>query len=143
MSLCSRLSTALLLVSMMSAPTLALASEGMIYGAVYECDARAVNEEMAMTCSRAFPELGADVSNALASWLERNADKAQSAKQACAAELDAIPAADGGKDRLRESIAKIRADIRIDFQKQIDQAGKAACIDALRQLKTPRGPLDL
>jgi hypothetical protein len=143
MSPCSRLPTALLLVSMMSAPAVSSASEGMMYGAVYGCDARAVNAEIVAVCSRAFPELSSEASNALASWLERNADKAESARQTCAAELDAIPASEGENERLRESIARIRADIRTNFQKNIDRDGKAACLDALRQLKTAHGPLDL
>jgi hypothetical protein len=138
-----RLPTALLLVSVLSAPALSAASEGMMAGAVYACDARAVNEEMVTACSRAFPTSSADASNALASWLERNAAKAESAKQTCADELDAIPATDGENERLRESIARIRADIRTDFQERIEREGQAACSDALRQLKTAHGPLDL
>lgn len=65
MDIRSALSAFLLLV-----PIVSTASEGMIYKAVYECQADEINRVMVEACSSRFPELANPGDEALPAWRE-------------------------------------------------------------------------
>lgn len=66
---------------------MACASEGLIFAAVYECNADEVNRDMVQTCTDRYPELSTVSFEALVKWRARNAVKAKLAKVACESEL--------------------------------------------------------
>jgi hypothetical protein len=109
-------------------PVFSLASEAMIYGLVYECDAEEINRDMVEMCSSRFPDLSREANDALSAWRDRNLEKAD---------------AKGDLQAFRTLIANTKTEIRSGFQDKIEKDGMAPCLDAFRQLKTSRGPLDI
>jgi hypothetical protein len=125
-------------------PVAVSASEAMIYAAVYECDAEAVNQDLVEACSSQYPELSTHASAAFAKWRSRNSIKANLAKEACAVDLQekAKHAPASEIDLVRKLMADTRANIRNDFQARFRNEGKRACAEALGQLEAGGGAMD-
>lgn len=126
-------------------PVVSNASVGMIYGAVYECEADAINRVMVEACSSRFPELAKEADEALAAWRARNSAKAYAAAKACS--IDAISAGGNASASdlatFRRLIADKKAEMFSSFDAKIRKQGASACHEALRQLQTVGGPLEI
>lgn len=136
----SLLSAFLLLV-----PVVSTASEGMIYGAVYGCEADEINRVMVEACSSRFPELAKHADEALAAWRDRNLAKANAAAKACSTGISAAAENASASDReaFRRLIADTKAEMFSGFEAKIRKQGVAACREALKQLQTVDGPLEI
>jgi len=126
-------------------PVVSFASEALVYVFVYECDADKINEDMVGMCSNEFPELSRDANDALSSWRERNLAKADAAKKACFRALSETSngTSKGETQAVRTSVADITAKIHSNVQAAIQKDGRAACLDAFSQLRTPGWPTDI
>lgn len=120
------------------------ASEGLIYAAVYECDADDVNRNFVDACSNRYPELSGVASEAISKWRARNSIKAKRAKDSCDAELKrkSITAAGSEAGLVQARIAEIKAEINANFVAELKTKGKGACVDALQQLSEGTGLID-
>ena len=127
------------------APILACASEGLIFAAAYECNADEVNRDMVQTCIGSYPELSTIASDALVRWRARNAVKAKLAKEACESKLQekARTEAASENNAIRERIANVKKEIRNGLLARLQEEGKNACTEALHQLATGTGAMDL
>lgn len=127
------------------APVSAFASEGMIYGFVYECDAEKINRNMVEMCSGQFPNLSTQANDAFAAWRDRNFAKANAAKKACSPFLSDKSKNASANDR--RAVSKLNADAQAEmhfsFHAKVRKEGAAACLEAFNQLKTVGGPLDI
>jgi hypothetical protein len=108
----SVLSAFLLLV-----PVASIASEGMIYGAVYECAANEINRAMVEACSSRFPELAKQGDEALAAWRDRNSAKANAAAKACSASISASP--ENASASAREAVRRLIADTKAEMSANV------------------------
>jgi hypothetical protein len=126
-------------------PVASIASEGMIYGAIYQCDADEINRVIAAACSSRFPGLSKQADEALAAWRDRNLAKANAATKACSNELSAIAASTSANDFEvgRKRMADFKAEMFSNFEAEIQKPGVAPCHEALKQLQTAAGPLDI
>ncbi|SDF33656.1 hypothetical protein SAMN05428966_114145 [Massilia sp. PDC64] len=126
-------------------PVASIASEGMIYGFVYECEADEINRVMIETCTSRFPGLANEADAALAAWRDRNLDKANAARKACSNELSAAAASMSASDleAARKRVADIRAEMLSGFEAEIRKRGIAPCREALKQLQQADGPLEI
>lgn len=126
-------------------PVISLASEGMIYGFVYQCDAEEINRNMVDMCSSQFPDLSLKANDALSDWRDRNLAKANAAKKTCSRDLSekSKHASKDDLEAFRMLMANTEAEIRSGFQAKIQKKGVAPCLDAFNQLKAPGGPLDI
>lgn len=126
-------------------PVASMASEGMIYGMVYECEADEINRVMVGTCTSRFPGLAKDADAALAAWRDRNLDKANAARKACSNEFSAAAASVSASDleAVRKRIADIKAEMFSNFEAEIRKRGIAPCHEALKQLQQADGPLEI
>lgn len=117
----------------------------LIYGAVYECEAEEINRAMVEVCASQFPDLALQANDALAKWHDRNLVKANSAKEACSRDLKQM-AKTASRDDI-QAVQKVfvdtKAEIITNFRARTLGEGKTACVDALNQLKTTGGPLDI
>ena len=136
----SVLSASLLLV-----PVASTASEGMIYLVVYQCEADEINRVMVETCSSRFPELAKQADEALAAWRDRNLAKASAAAKTCSTGLSesAKNASPSERETARRRIADTKAEMFASFEAEIRKQGVAVCRDALKQLQTVGGPLEI
>lgn len=147
---CHRLLTAMHIRSALPAllflvPVASMASEALIYGLVYECEAEEINRVMVETCTTRFPGLSKEADVALAAWRDRNLAKANAARQACAGDLSTAEryASPNDVEAVRKSAADIKAQMFSGFETDIRKRGLAACRDALKQLQTVGGPLEM
>ena len=126
-------------------PVVSIASEGMIYGAVYECEADEINRAMVEACSGRFPALSKQADDALAAWRDRNLAKANAAKKACSGDLS--PASENASSSDREAVRSLIADTKAEmfssFDAEIRRQGPVACREILKQLQTVGGPLEI
>lgn len=127
------------------ASMMACASEGLIFAAVYECNADEVNRDMVQTCMDGYPELSTVASEALVRWRARNAVKAKLAKEVCESELLEKAKTEGASeiDAVRAQMADVKKKIRNGFLARLQEEGKNACNGALHQLATGTGAMDL
>jgi hypothetical protein len=130
---------------LLSAPGIAAASDGLILGMVYQCDADAINRDMIEACSVEFPDLAPQANDAYASWRERNAVKASAAKKACFSNLaeKADTASADETAAVNKLMADAKTEIRTGFETRMRSEGKPACVASLKQLNTAGGPLDI
>lgn len=135
----------IVLIGCILAPVVAWASEALIYAAVYECNADEINQALVADCSATYPSLSGDAVESLRKWRNRNTAKAKLAKNNCESELS-----DKGKsvtpaevEAFRSQISNIKSDIRKDFLARLQRGGETVCIDALHQLETGSGAMDL
>jgi hypothetical protein len=126
-------------------PIIACASEGLIFAAVYECNADEVNREMVQTCTDTYPELSPLASDAMGKWRARNSVKAKRAKDACESDLQekAKTEAPSEIEAVRTRMADVKREIRIGFLTRLQEDGKKECTEALHQLATGTGAMDL
>jgi hypothetical protein len=126
-------------------PAASIASEAMMYGFVYQCEADEINRVMVETCTSRFPGLSKEADVALAAWRDRNLAKANAARKACANELGAAAEHVSASDleATRKRMADIKAEIFSNFETEIRKQGMAPCHEALKQLQTAAGPLDI
>jgi len=127
------------------APIVSTASEGMIYGVVYECDADEINRVMLEACSSQFPELAKPGDAALAAWRDRNLAKANAAAKACFNGVSGGAENPSASDReaIRRLIADTKAEMFSSFEAEVRKQGAAACREVLKQLQTVGGPLEI
>jgi hypothetical protein len=126
-------------------PVASMASEAMMYGFVYQCEADEINRVMVETCTSRFPGLSKEADVALAAWRDRNLAKANAAKQACSSDLSAAAEHLSASDleAARKRMADIKAEIFSNFETGIRKQGMALCHEALKQLQTAAGPLEI
>jgi hypothetical protein len=126
------------------APSLAGASDGMVYAAAYGCQADAINQDLVDTCSAKFPALTPSAQNAIASWRSRNAVKAKQAHEACEAQIRELTSTAPADElaQFRQQMDGLRFDIKMDFQMRAQQEGENACVAALGQLDSGSGAMD-
>jgi len=125
------------------APSMAFASEGLIYAFVYECGADDVNQNMVQACSTRYPDLSAAASEAISKWRTRNSDRAKRAKDACDAELQKMSKAEAVSEvSVRTRMAEIKAEINANFVAELQRNGRRTCVDALQQLSEGGGLID-
>ena len=136
----SALSAFLLLV-----PVVSTASEGMIYAAVYGCEADEINRVMVEACSSRFPGLAKQADEALAAWRDRNLAKANAAAKACSTGLieSAKNASTSEREAFRKMIADKKAEMFASYEADIRKQGVAVCRETLTQLQTAGGPLEI
>ena len=130
---------------LLSATALASASDGMLYVAVYECNAEEINRNMVETCSREFPALSAEADKALTAWRGRNLAKANAARDKCArerSEASKRPRAPNGPDA-GQLMADAKAEMSAGFEARIQTEGEAACLRSIKQLGQAGGPVDI
>jgi len=129
----------------MSMSICASASEAMIYVAAYQCNAKAVNQDMVRSCSTAFPDLAAHANEAYKAWLARNSVKADAAESAC--KQPALPDASGDTqnqvDKVRAMVVEVTKEIARNFQERIRKEGKSTCDEALDQMQSGRALMDI
>ena len=124
-------------------PVISIASEGMVYVAVYECEADDINRVMVEACSSQFPDLSKQANEALAAWRKRNAAKASAAKEACANMEDSENASTSDRNAFRRLITDKKAEILSSFTADIRRQGATPCREAIRQLQAVGGPLEI
>jgi hypothetical protein len=126
-------------------PVASIASEGMIYGAIYQCDADEINRVMVDTCTSRFPGLAKEADVTLAAWRDRNLDKANAVRKACSNEFSAAAASVSASDleAVRKRMADIKAEIFSNFEAEIRKRGIEPCHEALKQLQQAVGPLEI
>lgn len=126
-------------------PVASTASDGMIYGAVYECEADEINRVMVEACSSRFPELAKQAGEALGAWRDRNLAKANAAAKACSTGIS--PAAENASTSDRETVRRLITDTKAEmfasFEAEIRKQGAAPCREAIKQLQTVGGPLEI
>ena len=127
------------------APMMACASDGIIFAAVYECNADEVNRDMVQTCMDSYPELSTIASEALVRWRARNAVKAKLTKEACESELQEKAKSEAASelDAVRAQMADVKKKIRNGFLARLQEEGKNACTVTLHQLARGTGAMDL
>ncbi|WP_305746754.1 hypothetical protein [Acidovorax sp. A1169] len=126
-------------------PLISPASEGMIYGSLYECNAEEINRDMVEICSGQFPDLSLQANDAISVWRDRNLAKANAAKARCSRDLSEKSKNASWDDlqALRTLIANTKTEMLSGFRAKMRKEGVASCLDALKQLKTPGGALDI
>lgn len=126
-------------------PVASMASEAMMYGFVYQCEADEINRVMVETCTRLFPGLSKEADVALAAWRDRNLARANAAKQACSSDPGAAAEHVSASDLevVRKRMADIKTEIFSNFEAEIRKRGMAPCHEALKQLETAGGPLEI
>ena len=126
-------------------PLASMASEAMIYSFVYECEADEINRGMVERCTSRFPGLSKEADVAFAAWRDRNLAKMNAARKACANELNAAAAHVSASDleAARKRMADMKAEIFSNFEAEIRERGIAPCHEALKQLQTAAGPLEI
>jgi hypothetical protein len=126
-------------------PVVSFASEALAYIHVYQCNADKINEDMVDMCANEFPDLSREANDALAAWRERNLAKADAAQKACLRDLSETSnsASKGEAQATRMSVADITAKIHSNFLAEIRKDGRAPCVDAFSQLRTPGWQTDV
>ena len=114
---------------------IAAASEGIIYGAVYECRAISVTEAMVKACSSQYPDISARSSKAYSAWLSRNGTKAEKAAQACIKELRTLAKTESEEQQMLLKMDEIEKEMIEEFKKKINSEGVSACSEAISQLE--------
>ena len=78
-------------------------------------------------------------------WRDRDQDKANAARTACSDELSAGAASVSASDleAARKRMADIKAEMFSNFEAEIRKRGMAPCHEALKQLETAGGPLEI
>jgi hypothetical protein len=125
------------------APVIGIASEGIIYGAAYECDADEINRVMVEACIGRFPTLSKQADEALESWRKRNLARASAAKEACSNMGISENASVSDREAFRRLIADKKAKILSSFEADIRKQGLPFCHEAIRQLQDVGGPLEI
>ncbi|HEX8606077.1 MAG TPA: hypothetical protein VF774_25770 [Pseudoduganella sp.] len=125
------------------APVVAIASEGIIYGAVYECEADEINRVMVEGCTGRFPNLSKQTNEALESWRKRNLARASAAKEACSNMGISENASVSDREAFARLIADKKEEILSSFEADIRKQGLPFCREAIRQLQEVGGPLEI
>lgn len=122
----------------MAVSTSVYASEGLIYGAVYECDAKSINQGMTQACASQFPKMAKRANDAYQAWLVHNSKKADLSAIACKQEMHAWEAVHSASevDAMRRKMDDLKMEMRASFQSSLLTEGEAVCDSALRQLET-------
>lgn len=100
---------------------------------------------MVEACSSRFPELAKHGDEALAAWRDRNLAKANAAAKACSTSISASAenASATAREAVRRLIADTKAEMSANFEAEIRKQGAVVCREALKQLQTVRGPLEI
>jgi len=139
------LTRSILALCLLLSPAISIASEALAYVSVYECNADEINQDLVEMCSTQFPELSHEAEDALSAWRERNLTKTDAASKACARELSekSKKASVDDTSKVYAFIVDIKTKIHSTFLAKIQQKGRAPCLEAYTQLKTPGGPMDI
>ena len=92
-----------------------------------------------------YPELSTVASEALGRWRARNAVKAKLAKEVCESELLEKAKTENPSeiDAFWAQMADVKKKIRNGFLARLQEEGKNSCTEALRELATDTGAMDL
>lgn len=119
------------------------ASEGLNYGAVYECRAISVTEAMVKACSSQYPDISGRSSKAYSAWLARNATKAEKTAQICIKELHTFAKTETEEQQMLLKMDEIEKEMSEAFKEKMKTDGVKACIDAISPLEEGVAGVDL
>lgn len=131
------------LIILACAPTLATASGGIVYAAIYECRAARITEAMTNACASLNPEVSARASVAYSKWIERNAAKAETTAQACVKGIRRLAKTETERQEVLARMQQTEREMIQTFKDRIESEGVIVCSEALGQLETGTGGVDL
>ena len=117
----------------------AIASEGMLALAAYECHSVSINQEISKICAAQSPDQAKRSESAYAKWFARNVEKAKAAADACSTQLTMLAKSDADRKdvtEIRKKIDNTKDAIIEEFRGQVASKGSIACNEFLSQLET-------
>jgi hypothetical protein len=107
------------------------ASQGMMSGVLYYCDAAWMNRTIVELCGAKYPPLGVVGSNAIARWQATYGDAASAAASRCRARLKSI----GERGKTAFSLEELRESWRTETARRVTIGDESFCRGAIQEIE--------
>lgn len=133
---------AVLLFFALLVPTYSLASPGLVYVAVYMCNAVRMTEAVVSACTTNRPELSNRLATAFSSWRVRNAASAATAAKSCAAEVQKKAKNEEEFNQMSQKIEELLQESVETMRNKLTSNDATRCNEVLLGLESEKSDLD-